>query len=170
VLPSAVLPLAIFCLRVADMSIDTLRVLFVIRGRKALAWILGFAQSAIWVTAISNVLANLDNPLNLVGYAAGFASGNVVGMWIEERLALGHAHIRVVSSGLGSALAEALRNRGFAATELSGRGMDGTVTILNCNVRRRDIDRAQREITRVDPRAFITVEEVRPLHRGFWRS
>jgi uncharacterized protein YebE (UPF0316 family) len=152
------------------MSLDTLRVLFVIQGRRGLAWGLGFAQSAIWVTAISSVLANLDNPLNLVGYASGFATGNVVGMWIEERLALGHAHIRVISPSLGTAVAEALRRSGFAATEISGRGRDGTVSILNCSVRRRQVDRVQREIARVDPQAFVTVEEVRPLHRGYWRA
>lgn len=152
------------------MSLDTLRVLFVIRGRKALAWILGFFQSAIWVVAISNVLANLDNPLSLIGYAAGFATGNVVGMMIEERLALGFAHLRIISSRLGPAVAEALRRSGHAVTELAGRGRDGTVTIISSSVRRRDVDRVRREVFAVDPAAFLTLEEVRPLHRGYWRS
>ena len=66
----------IFALRVADMSLDTLRVLFVMRGRKGIAWVLGFFQSAIFVVAITSVLSHLDNPLNVIGYAAGFATGN----------------------------------------------------------------------------------------------
>ncbi len=169
-LPPAVLPFLIFLLRVGDMSLDTLRVLFVIRARKGFAWALGFAQSAIWVLAISNVLAHLDNPLNLLGYAAGFATGNVVGMWIEERLALGHVDVRVISSRRGAAVAEALRSAGFAVTEFSGRGKDGTVTILNCSVRRREVGRVEKHVAGVDPEAFVTVEEVRPLHRGFWRA
>lgn len=169
-LPPALLPIAIFLLRVGDMSLDTLRVLFVIRGRKALAWILGFFQSAIWVVAISNVLANLDNPLSLIGYAAGFATGNVVGMMIEERLALGFAHLRIISSRLGPAVAEALRRSGHAATELAGRGRDGTVTIITSSVRRRDVDRVRREVFAIDPAAFLTLEEIRPLHRGYWRA
>ena len=88
----------IFGLRVLDMTLDTLRVLFVMRGRKKIAWVLGFFQSAIFVIAISTVLSNLDNPLNIIGYAAGFATGNVVGMVIEERLAIGHTMINIISS------------------------------------------------------------------------
>jgi uncharacterized protein YebE (UPF0316 family) len=93
--------LGIFALRVGDMSMDTMRMLFVVRGRKGLAWGLGFVQSLIYIVAISTVLANLNNPLNIVGYAAGFATGNVIGMLIEERLAIGHIHFRIISSNLG---------------------------------------------------------------------
>ncbi|MDP3185383.1 MAG: DUF5698 domain-containing protein [Anaerolineales bacterium] len=100
--------LSIFALRVADMTFDTLRVLFVMRGRKGIAWILGFCQSAIFVIAITSVLSQLNNPLNFVGYAAGFATGNVVGMWIEERLAIGHIKVSIVSASLGAALAGTL--------------------------------------------------------------
>ena len=79
------------------------------RGRKKIAWVLGFFQSAIFVTAIGTVLSNLDNPLNIIGYAAGFATGNVVGMVIEERLAIGHTSINIISPRLGTAIAEHLR-------------------------------------------------------------
>jgi uncharacterized protein YebE (UPF0316 family) len=169
-LPPAALPLLIFTLRVVDMTLDTLRVLFVIRGRRPLAWMSGFLQSALWVVAITSVLSNLDNLWNIVGYAGGFASGNVLGMVLEERLAIGHGHIRIISSRRGNAIAEAIRRAGYAATELSGRGKDGTVAVINCSVRRRDVERVRREISKVDPNAFVTVEEVRPLHRGFWRA
>src|SRR5512143_3051613 len=80
----------IFILRVADMTLDTLRVLFVMRGKKKIAWMLGFFQSAIFVLAIGKVLSQVNNPLNIIGYAAGFATGNVVGMIIEEKIAIGH--------------------------------------------------------------------------------
>ncbi len=77
---------AIFFLRVADMSLDTLRLLFVVRGRRGLAWVLGFFESAIFVVAVSSVITNLGNPLNVIGFAAGFATGNV-GNYLEgERL------------------------------------------------------------------------------------
>src|SRR5512137_1444260 len=101
----------IFLLRVMDMSLDTLRVLVVMRGRKGIAWILGFFQALIFVLAISSVLKNLDNPLNIIGYAAGFATGNVVGMWIEERLAIGHVKISIVTQRLGAALSDSLREQ-----------------------------------------------------------
>lgn len=168
--PAAMIPVVIFFLRVTDMSLDTLRVLFVVRGRKWLAWILGFFQSGLWVVAITTVLSNLDNLWNLVGYAGGFATGNVVGMAIEERLAIGHGHMRIISSTRGQAIAEKIRDAGYAATELAGHGKDGTVSIISSSVRRRDIDRVRREVNQIDSNAFVTVEEIRPLHRGFWRS
>jgi uncharacterized protein YebE (UPF0316 family) len=168
-IPAAYLPLFIFALRVTDMTLDTLRLLFVIRGRKALAWSCGFAQSAMWVVAISSVLSHLDNAWNIVGYAAGFATGTVVGMLIEERLAIGHGHVRIISPLRGSELADAIRASGHAVTELSARGKDGTVAVLTCSVRRRDITQLTQQARDIDPEAFITIEDLRPLHRGYWR-
>jgi len=160
----------IFVLRVGDMSLDTLRVLFVMRGRKAITWFVGFLQSSIFVLAISEVLRNLDNPLNMVGYAAGFATGNVVGMLIEERLAIGYIHLRIVSSHRGSAIAERMRQEGYAITEIPGRGKDGMVSVLNCSVLRKNVNGIRQIVNEVDPEAFITAEEVRPVRRGFWRA
>jgi uncharacterized protein YebE (UPF0316 family) len=160
----------IFLLRVMDMSLDTLRVLVVMRGRKGIAWVLGFFQALIFVLAISSVLKNLDNPLNIIGYAAGFATGNVVGMWIEERLAIGHVHLNVVSSRLGAAIAERMRAEGFAVTEIPARGKDGMVTLLNISVLRKNVAQVHQLVNQVDPSAFVTAEDVRPVRRGFWRA
>jgi uncharacterized protein YebE (UPF0316 family) len=160
----------IFLMRVSDMTLDTLRVLVVMRGKKSVAWVLGFFQSSIFVLAISTVLSNLDNPLNMIGYAAGFATGNVVGMWLEERLAIGHLHLRIISSRRGAALAEALRAEGYAVTEIPARGKDGTVSLLAISVLRRNAGKIQELIRSIDEEAFITAEDVRPLRRGFWRS
>jgi uncharacterized protein YebE (UPF0316 family) len=160
----------IFCLRVSDMSLDTLRMLFVMRGRKPLAWGLGFFQALIFVVAITSVISNLDNPLNVVGYAAGFATGNVVGMLIEERLAIGHVHLRIISSRRGSAIASRLREEGYAVTEIPARGKDGMVTLLNCSVLRRKVAQVDDIVKEVDPGAFVTAEEVRSIWRGHWRA
>lgn len=168
--PSYLWTIAIFFLRVTDMSLDTLRVLFVMRGRKASAWICGFFQSALFVMAISSVLANLDNPFNIVAYAAGFATGSVVGILLEERLAIGFSHMRIISSSRGEAIAQALRNEGYAVTELSGRGKDGTVNILSASVMRKYSNKVSELVQRMDPDAFVTIEEVRAVRRGFWRS
>lgn len=160
----------IFILRVFDMTLDTLRVLVVMRGKKWLAWLLGFFQAGIYVIALSSVLSNLDNPLNMVGYALGFATGNVVGMYIEEKMAIGLVHIRVISPHLGTAIAEKLRQEGFALTEIPGRGKDGMVTVLYCSVIRKDIQRVQNYIEVIDSEAFITIDDVRLARRGFWRA
>jgi uncharacterized protein YebE (UPF0316 family) len=160
----------IFCLRVSDMTLDTLRVLFVMRGKKRTAWILGFFQSAIFVLAIGKVLTQLNNPLNIIGYAAGFATGNVVGMMIEERIAIGHILVNIISPSRGSAIVTHLRQNGYAVTELSGRGKDGMVTMINCSVLRKQVGTVQQLVIEIDPDAFITVEDVRPLKHGFWRA
>jgi uncharacterized protein YebE (UPF0316 family) len=162
--------LTIFVLRVGDMSLDTLRMLFVVRGRKGIAWGLGFVQSIIFVLAITSVLSHLDNPLNVVGYAAGFATGNVVGMWIEERLAIGHVKLSIVSQRLGSALCQELRENGFGVTEIPARGRDGMVSMLSVSILRKDVPRIQTIIHATDPEAFVIAEDVRPLRRGFWRA
>ena len=160
----------VFLLRVSDMTLDTLRVLVVVRGRKALAWVLGFFQAAIFVLAIGTVLKDIDNPIYIVAYAAGFATGNVLGMWIEERMAIGHTHLSIISPTLGAAIAERLRAQGYAVTEIPARGKDGMVTILNCSVLRKNVAEVHRIINEIDPNAFITAEDVRPVRRGFWRA
>ena len=160
----------IFSLRVTDMTLDTLRVLFVMRGRKPIAWILGFFQALVYVIAITSVLRDLTNPLNIIGFAAGFATGVVIGMAIEKRLAIGHVHMRVISSRRGSGIAEKLRVEGYAVTEVPARGKDGMVSMLNCSVLRKDIQRIRLMVNGVDPEAFITSEDMRPVRRGFWRA
>jgi uncharacterized protein YebE (UPF0316 family) len=162
--------LMIFGLRVIDMTLDTLRVLVVMRGQKKIAWVFGFFQSAVFVIAIGTVLSNLDNPLNVIGYAAGFATGNVVGMVIEEKLAIGHTSISIVSSRRGTAIAEKLRQNGYAVTEIAARGKDGTVTLLNCNVLRKNVTSVHQLVNEADSEAFITAEDIRPIRRGFWRA
>lgn len=162
--------LMIFALRVCDMAMDTIRVLFVMRGKKLLTWILGFAQSVIYVIAISSVLTQMDNILNVIAYAAGFATGNVVGLIIEGKLALGHILVTVISSHRGSSIAEQLRANGYAVTEISGRGKNGTVFELHASVLRKDVPNVETIVLEADPQAFVTAEDVRPVRRGFWRA
>lgn len=160
----------IFLLRVTDMTLDTLRVLFVMRGRKGLAWLLSFFSAAVFVMAIGTALSNLQNPLNILGYAAGFATGNVVGMIIEEKLAIGHILLTIISQRRGAAVTERLRSEGFAVTELPGRGKDGSVALLNCSVMRKNVDKVRKTVNEIDPDAFITSNDIRPVRRGFWQG
>lgn len=162
--------LLIFALRVGDMTLDTIRVLFVVRGKKLLVWILGFFQSLIFVVAISSVLSELDNILNVIGYATGFATGNLVGMLIEQRLAIGHVLVNIISSNRGAFIAEKLRTSGYAVTEIAGRGKNGTVFELHASVLRKDVSHVETIVLEADPQAFVTAEDVRPVRRGFWRS
>jgi uncharacterized protein YebE (UPF0316 family) len=161
--------LLIFVLRVLDIAAATLRMLMVIRGRKLNAWILGFIQALLFVLAIQAVLSDLSSWINIIAYAMGFATGTVIGMWIEERIAIGHKHLRIISSRRGSELAEHLRAQGFAVTEVLGRGKDGTVSLLNCTVHRKDVQLIETLVKEKDEQAFITADDVMPVSRGFWK-
>ncbi len=161
--------LLLFCLRVIDMTLDTLRTLVMVRGYKAIAWFMGFVQAMVFLFSLSLVMAGGSAQV-MLGYAAGFATGNVLGMWIEERLALGHLHLRIISSRRGDRVAQVLREAGYGVTVMPAQGRDGAVSLLNCNLRRRDVSTALRLVRLADPDAFVTAEVVRPLRRGFWRA
>ena len=160
--------LFLFLLRIVDISLYTVRLMMVARGLKAQAAFFAFCQSLAFVTAIRAVLTNLDQPYIIAGYAAGFATGLVVGMLLESRLAIGYTHLRIVSSGRGTEICEQLRTQGFAVTEVPARGRDGTVTLLNCDVLRRDTSQVVQLVDGLDPAAFITAESVRSVTHGFW--
>jgi uncharacterized protein YebE (UPF0316 family) len=164
-LVSAVL---VFLLRLMDVTLYTMRLLSVMRGRKWFAWGFAFCQSFVFVTVMRVVLSDLGNWTKVVGYAAGFATGMLLGMWIEARLPLGYTHLRIISPRLGVKIAQELRQQGFGVTEISAQGRDGMVTLLNCNVLRRYSPKAIETITLADPDAFITAESVRSVERGFW--
>ena len=161
--------LLIFSLRVLNNTLDTMRLLMVMRGNKLYSWILGFLVSVIYVLVFASVFSNLDNPLYVAAYAAGFATGNVIGMWIEEKMALGYLRLDIISPGHGAELAEKLRDDGFAVTEVAGRGKNGTVSLLTIAVLRRRVALAERIVNNVDENAFVTIAEMRTVRHGFWR-
>jgi uncharacterized protein YebE (UPF0316 family) len=166
-LASAWGPLLIFCLRVVDVSMSTIRMLLAVRGIKLLAPVIGFFEVLIWILAVGTVIRHLDSSLHLIGYAGGFATGTFLGLKLEERMALGMATVRVVSRFGGVELAEALRERGFGVTEYAGQGKDGKVEVIDAVLRRRDVAAVLREIDLWDPAAFVTIQEPRAIHRGW---
>jgi uncharacterized protein YebE (UPF0316 family) len=158
----------IFLLRVANMTLDTIRALMVIRGRKGITWLFGFIQSLIYVFVLTTVIQDLDNMLNLLAYAAGFATGNVAGMWLEERIAVGYVNLRVVSALRGTAVAAGLREQDYAVTEFIGHGRDGTVSVLDVSVKRKDAKNVRAIVEKFDQSAFITSENMQSVRRGYW--
>jgi uncharacterized protein YebE (UPF0316 family) len=168
-LPAWALPVGIFVLLALNNGLDTLRLLSVARGRRGAAWLAGFTQSVLFITAVAGLLSNLDNPWNLAAFCAGFASGSVLGILVEARLAPGHRLVRIVSSRRGAAIADALRQHGWGATEFAARGQDGMVTLIWCHVPRRQAGSVTNEALDLDPEAFVTAESVR-LFQGGWRA
>ncbi len=168
-LESILAGLFILVMRVIDMSLDTLRLLFMMRGRRLMAGLIGALQATVFILAVSQVLSGPLNVWTVSGYALGFGAGVMLGMLVEDRLAIGHSMFRIYSPARGGPIAEALREAGHAATEFTAFGKHGLVTVVNCAVARKDVARVKAIIDRVDPDAFITVDEVRPLQRGHFR-
>ncbi len=162
--------LLIFFVRVISTSLDTLRVIFTMRSNKFWVWMLGFINSAIWVLTFVFVLSDIDNIVNIIVYAAGFATGNVIGMWIEDKLAIGFAEVRVISSNWGAAILDNLRENDYAVTEILARGKDGTVSVITSSIRRSQIHDFEKLVRAIDADAFITTEDVIAVQRGFLRA
>ncbi|MDQ3389326.1 MAG: DUF2179 domain-containing protein [Gemmatimonadota bacterium] len=160
-------PLAIFLLRIVDVSLATIRMLLAVRGLRRIAPLIGFFEVLVWILAVGTAIKYLDSPLHLIGYAGGFAAGTAVGLWIEEKMALGMTAVRVMSLHGGVEIAEALRERGFGVTEFAGHGQAGTVEVVYAVLRRRDLPRALEQVHFWDASAFVTIEEPRAIHRGW---
>lgn len=160
-------PVVIFFLRVTDVSMATVRTLLIVRNAKLLVPVIGFFEVMIWVFAVGTVVQNLTSPWHIVGYAGGFATGNVVGLLIEERLALGLATVWTMVKGGGAALAGSLREGGFGVTELDGRGRDGAVEVLCSVLPRRQVAPYVRAVDRNAPDSFVIVDEPRAVRRGW---
>jgi len=158
----------IFGLRVINMTLDTLRIRMMARGQKPLAFVFGTIETLIYLYTLSSVINDLDNWVNIAAYSVGFATGSIVGMALDERMAVGYIHLRVISPNRGALIAETLRDEGFAVTEFSGRGRDGMVSMLSLSVKRKNSKKVRALVEDLDDKAFITAEDLTPVRRGYW--
>jgi uncharacterized protein YebE (UPF0316 family) len=163
-------PLLIFSLRICDVSLALLRTLLAVRNVRIAVPIIGFFEVLIWIFAVGAAIRNLNSPWHLLGYAGGFAMGNVVGMWIEGKLAFGMAIVRIMSKHGGVEVAEALREKGFGVTEFAGHGRDGGVEIVDTVIKRRHIPDVLAVVDYWDPGAFVLVEEPRLIRHGWLQA
>lgn len=162
------IPVLIFIARICDVSIGTLRIIFVSKGNRKVAPILGFFEVLIWIIAISKIMQNLDNYINYVAYAAGFATGNFVGMIIEEKLAMGIQMIRVFTNENGMDLVKTLNNNGFGATTIEAHGAKEKVHLVYSIVHRNELEKVLDVINEFNPRAFFTIEDVKTVNEGIF--
>lgn len=156
-----ILPLLIFTARIFDVSLDTMRVIMVSKGYRKMAPYVGFFQVLIWIITITRIMENLDNWVTYVAYAAGFAMGTFVGMWIEERIAIGNELLRVITRRPADDLEKVLREKGYMVTVTQGTGRDGEVGILYLVLKRKNLNEAIELIKIYNPKAFYTVEDMR---------
>jgi uncharacterized protein YebE (UPF0316 family) len=134
--------LMVLLLRATDVSLATLKTIFIIEGRSGLAPTLGFFEATIYVIAATLVFRDLGNPYTIVGFGAGFAFGTALGMFIAGKLGLGSVTLRLIKTGEADELIDALRGASFRLTALSGTGRDGPVTLIQMNLRKRRVPSA----------------------------
>lgn len=157
-LPYWLIPILIFCARICDVSIGTIRMLMVISGNRLASAALGFVEVMIWVLAVGGAVKHLDNPYAVVAFAGGYASGTLLGMTIENKLAIGYRLVRAINPLADLHLSSALREKGYAATRIEGTGRDGPVEIVFIAIRRRHVPELMGHLAQLAPDAFITVE------------
>ncbi len=152
--------LVIILARVADVSLGTLRTVYIVNGRRFISWVIGFFEVLIWVVVVSKVIGDLANPLYMIAYAFGFAMGTYLGMTIEQRLAVGEQVVRIFSKR-GDKLARVFRAAGFGVTVFDGRGMDGQIQLLFIELPRRKVPRLETWLEDLDPSAYYIIDDVR---------
>lgn len=156
-----VLPLLIVVARIIDVSLGTLKIMFISRGNRTLAPILGFFEMIIWLLAVTRIFANLDNWLCYIAYAVGFSLGSYIGIKIEEKLAIGVELIRIITRKDASQLILELRKKGYGVTAIQAEGSQGEVGILYSVINRRNLPDFVSAIKEFNPNAFYTIEDIR---------
>ena len=157
-----VLPfLLVVVARICDVSMGTLRVAFIARGRKYLAAACGFVEVFIWICVVSRVLSGEREIPIYVAYATGFACGTLVGMFIEEHLAVGWSLVRVITHKPLGDLMSKLSAAGFGVTQQDAQGARGPVQVLVTLMPRKRVGEIRAIIQDFDPEAFYTIEDVR---------
>ena len=174
-----IFPLIIFCARIADVTFGTFRIVMVSKGNKLIAPILGFFEVFIWIIVIGKIMQNLDQWINIVAYAAGFATGNFVGLIIEDKVAMGIVKIQIITAKPAVTLIDELVVAGYGITHHEASGANGKVNIIYSIINRKEVSKIIEIIGKHNPNAFYSIEDVKfvnkeisPINplRHYWRK
>jgi len=154
------LPCLIFLARITDVSINTIRIIYVLGGRRFTATMLGFFESFIWLMAIRQIFEHLDNWICYIAYPAGFASGIFIGMIIEERIAYGKVIVRIITRKEVLELISYLNTKKFRYTHVNAEGPDGHENLVFTVLERESLEELLYKLKDILPTAFYTVEKV----------
>lgn len=160
--------LFIFFAKVADVTLATIRMIMVVKGRRIQAALIGFVEIIIYVLAIGKVLSGLDNIMNVIAYASGFATGSYLGIYVEEKMALGEIIVQVVPKEDSMKLVEKFREEGFGVTVVEGYGRVGMQHLLNIMIQRKNLNKLYKILDEYDPKAFVTVTDARAIKGGYF--
>lgn len=162
------LPFLIFLARISDVTIGTIRIVMVAKGQKLIAPILGFFEVLIWLLAISKIIQNLDNWVCYVAYGAGFATGNYIGMIIEEKLAVGIVQLQIITRTEAHKLIEKLKSEGYGITHQEAHGAVEEVSIIYSIVKRTDLPHVDEIIRTYNPNAFYSIADIKFVNRNIF--
>ncbi|PIP12212.1 MAG: hypothetical protein COX49_06885 [bacterium (Candidatus Stahlbacteria) CG23_combo_of_CG06-09_8_20_14_all_40_9] len=163
-----ILPLLIFLARILDVSLGTIRLIFISKGVKYLAPLIGFFEVLIWLLAIGQIMKNLNNVVCYIAYGGGFALGTFLGIFIEEKLSIGMILVRIITQRDATELISFLQLKGYGVTRVNAEGAYGDVMILFSIIRRTDLKEVVDVITKLDPKAFYSIEDVRFVSEGIF--
>lgn len=161
VLNYVIIPILIFFARIGDVSISTIRIIFVMSGKRNVAPILGFFEALIWLLAIGQIITNIDNAMSYIAYASGFAAGTYVGMYIEEKLAIGRVVLRLITKQPVHELLTFLREKDYRYSILDAQGKKGKVNVVFLVLKREKLKELTTAINEYHPNAFYTIEGVK---------
>jgi len=162
------LPLLVFLAEICVVTIGTIRIIFVSRGMKSLAPILGFFEVTIWLFAITKIMQNLTDVSCFFAFAGGFSVGNYLGILIEEKLAMGTTLVRIITPRNPEELVRNLTRADFGVTCLEGQGAAGPVQVVLTVVKRKEIERVTNLIKQFDPKVFYSIGEVQAVNEGIF--
>ena len=162
------LPVLIFSARIFDVTLGTLRVIFITRGMKYLSALVGFIEILIWLLAIGQIFKNLNNVACYVAYAGGFASGSFLGIYFAEKLSINKVIIRIITVKDADKLVEHLRKQQYGVTTLDAHGIEGPVSIVFSIINRDDLEEVVEIVKRFNPQAFYSVQDVKFASEGIF--
>lgn len=161
-----ILPILIFAARITDQSIGTLRLIFVAKGLRYLAPLVGFFESIIWLLAVSQIMKHLDNWVAFVAYGGGFAMGNYFGMVLEEKISIGKVLVRIIPKKDTTDLMLRMKEENYGMTTMQAMGATGPVTVIMSIINRKDLHNLMLLINHFNPNAFYTIEDVKSVKEG----
>jgi len=163
-----ILPALIFIARVVDVSLGTIRIIFISKGFKFLSLIIGFIEVLIWLTAINQIWGNMNNIWLYLAYAGGFATGNYVGIWLDEKISLGNVMVRIIIRKNSGKLISELKKNNYRLTILEGKSCseEKGVHVIFSVIPRKELKNVFKIIKRINPKAFYTVEDIRSTRKN----